>query len=71
MNNYIYAAWQVVGWTLLQVVVAVLIDNFTAASEREKESTRRNVAAREGKNVAVRFAPHNPNPMKRFSHVDL
>ena len=31
---YIYAR-QVVGWTLLQVVVAVLIDNFTSASERE------------------------------------
>eukprot|EP00960_Hanusia_phi_P040004 754191-Hanusia_phi.AAC.8 len=27
----------VVGWILLQVVVAVLLDNFTAASEREKQ----------------------------------
>ncbi|EKX49828.1 hypothetical protein GUITHDRAFT_104223 [Guillardia theta CCMP2712] len=27
----------IVGWTLLQVVVAVLLDNFTAAADREKE----------------------------------
>ncbi len=31
---------QVVSWTLMSVVVAVLIDSFTTATEREKEKER-------------------------------
>jgi hypothetical protein len=44
---------QIVGWTLLQVVVAVLIDNFTASADEEKEKAMKEKAMRQGKNVAI------------------
>uniref|UniRef100_A0A7S0QNQ4 EF-hand domain-containing protein n=1 Tax=Cryptomonas curvata TaxID=233186 RepID=A0A7S0QNQ4_9CRYP len=43
----------IVGWTLLQVVVAVLIDNFTASADEEKEKAMKEKAMRQGKNVAI------------------
>ncbi|EKX39507.1 hypothetical protein GUITHDRAFT_114473 [Guillardia theta CCMP2712] len=43
----------IVGWTLLQVVVAVLLDNFTAAAEAEKEDKIRQKNLQEGRALVV------------------
>ena len=37
----------------MQVVVAVLIDNFTASADEEKEKALKEKALRQGKNVAI------------------
>jgi len=50
---YFVSFHMIVGWTLLQVVVAVLLDNFSEASDKEKETQRKERSAREGKSVAV------------------
>ena len=43
----------IVGWVLLQVVVAVLLDNFTAAAAQEKERMAREKSKYDGRTAQV------------------
>mmetsp|Transcript_17917 Transcript_17917/g.27702 ORF Transcript_17917/g.27702 Transcript_17917/m.27702 type:complete len:457 (-) Transcript_17917:814-2184(-) len=57
----------IVGWTLLQVVVAVLLDNFTSAADQEKQRIAKDKQDREGRVPTV----HSVDPLlAALAHFD-